>query len=61
MIRSSKQDYIDTGLAAKEFLDTNLRDKFLVLQRYIAAADDAKTMLSERSQHPEWFEGMDLF
>ncbi|XP_047517563.1 DNA fragmentation factor subunit beta isoform X1 [Pieris napi] len=59
MIRSSKKDFIETGLAAKEFLDTNLREKFLVLQRYIAAADDNKTMLSERTQDPHWFEGLE--
>ncbi|XP_038212280.1 DNA fragmentation factor subunit beta [Zerene cesonia] len=59
LIRTAKKDFIDTGLAAKEFLDTNLREKFKVFQRYIVAADNAKTMLSERSQHPEWFEGLE--
>ncbi|CAK1546995.1 unnamed protein product [Leptosia nina] len=59
MIRSTKKDYIDTGRAAKEFLDTNLRDKFKLFQRYINAADNAKTLLSERSQDPDWFAGLE--
>lgn len=57
MIRSQKKEYIDTGAAAKEFLSTNLKEKFKVFQKYIAAGDDAKTMLSERAQDPGWFEG----
>lgn len=57
MIRNSKKDYIDTGLAAKDFLSTNFKEKFRVFQKYIAAANDAKTMLSERTQDPGWFEG----
>ncbi|XP_013199958.1 DNA fragmentation factor subunit beta [Amyelois transitella] len=60
MIRSTKKDYIDTGEAAKEFLSTNIREKFKTFQRYIAAADDARTMLSERTQDPQWFEGLEL-
>ncbi|KPJ08298.1 DNA fragmentation factor subunit beta [Papilio machaon] len=60
LIRSSKKDYIDTGVAAKEFLNTNIRDKFKVLQKYIAAADDAKTLLSDRTEDPNWFEGLEL-
>ncbi|XP_026725236.1 DNA fragmentation factor subunit beta [Trichoplusia ni] len=59
LIRSPKKDYIDTGAAAKEFLTTNIKEKFKVFQRYIAAADDARTMLSERTQDPEWFEGLE--
>ncbi|CAG4979587.1 unnamed protein product [Colias eurytheme] len=59
LIRSAKKDFINTGRAAKEFLDTNLREKFKVFQRYITAADDAKTMVSERNLHPEWFEGLE--
>lgn len=58
MIRSTKKDYIDTGIAAKEFLSTNIKEKFRMFQKYIAAADDARTMLSERTQDPKWFEGM---
>ena len=57
MIRSSKQEYINTGMAAKEFLNVNFKEKFKVFQKYIAAASDAKTMLSERTQDPDWFEG----
>lgn len=60
LIRSTKKDYIDTGLAAKEFLTTNIKEKFKVFQKYIAAADDARTMLSERAQDPTWFEGIVL-
>ncbi|CAH2037894.1 unnamed protein product, partial [Iphiclides podalirius] len=59
VIRSTKQDYINTGVAAKEFLTTNIQEKFKVFQKYIAAADDAKTMLSERTQDPTWFEGLE--
>lgn len=59
MIRSQKKEYIDTGAAAKEFLSTNLKEKFKVFQKYIAAGDDAKTMLSERAQDPGWFEGLE--
>ncbi|XP_072932212.1 DNA fragmentation factor subunit beta [Epargyreus clarus] len=59
VIRSTKKDYIDTGLAAKEFLDTNFKEKFKVFQKYIAAADDARTMLSERTQDPDWFDGLE--
>lgn len=57
IIRSTKKDYIDTGNAAKKFLDADMKEKFKVFQRYISAASDARTMLSERSQDPEWFEG----
>ncbi|CAK1595853.1 unnamed protein product [Parnassius mnemosyne] len=60
LIRSSKKDYINAGVAANEFLNTNIKDKFKVFQKYIAAADDAKTMLSERTQDPAWFEGLEL-
>ncbi|VVC99218.1 unnamed protein product [Leptidea sinapis] len=59
IIRSTKKDYIDTGLAAKEFLSTNIREKFEVLQRYITAADDEKAMLSDRSEDPDWFIGLE--
>ncbi|KAI8435675.1 hypothetical protein MSG28_003935 [Choristoneura fumiferana] len=59
LIRSTKKEYIDTGLAAKEFLTTNIKEKFKVFQKYIAAADDARTMLSERAQDPTWFEGLE--
>ncbi|XP_046959941.1 DNA fragmentation factor subunit beta [Vanessa cardui] len=59
LIRSCKKDYIDTGLAAKDFLSTNFKEKFQVFQKYIAAANDAKTMLSERTQDPAWFEGLE--
>nr|AGC92696.1 DNA fragmentation factor subunit beta-like protein [Heliconius erato] len=59
MIRSSKQEYINTGMAAKEFLNVNFKEKFKVFQKYIAAASDAKTMLSERTQDPDWFEGLE--
>ncbi|XP_041978134.1 DNA fragmentation factor subunit beta [Aricia agestis] len=59
MIRSTKKDYIDTGMAAKNFLTTNIKEKFKVFQRYIAAADDARTMLSERTQDPDWFAGLE--
>ncbi|XP_061713694.1 DNA fragmentation factor subunit beta isoform X1 [Cydia pomonella] len=59
LIRSSKKEYIDTGLAAKEFLTTNIKEKFKVFQKYIAAADEAHTMLSERAQDPKWFEGLE--
>lgn len=58
MVRSTKKEYIDTGIAAKEFLSTNIKEKFRLFQKYIAAADDARTMLSERTQDPNWFEGM---
>lgn len=57
LIRSQKKDYIETGAAAKKFLTTNIKEKFSVFQKYIAAADDAKVMLSERTQDPDWFEG----
>lgn len=57
MIRSTKKEYIDTGNAAKEFLSTNIKEKFRMFQKYIAAANDARTMLSERTQDPSWFEG----
>lgn len=57
LIRSHKKDYIDTGAAAKEFLSINIKEKFKVFQKYVAAADDARTMLSERTQDPGWFEG----
>lgn len=60
MIRTHKKDYIDTGAAAKEFLSDNIKEKFKVFQRYIAAANDAKTMLSERTQDPEWFKGEEV-
>ncbi|CAH0398029.1 unnamed protein product [Chilo suppressalis] len=59
VIRSSGKDYIETGVAAKEFLSTNIKEKFRVFQKYVAAANDARTMLSERSQDPGWFEGLD--
>ncbi|XP_045448958.1 DNA fragmentation factor subunit beta [Melitaea cinxia] len=59
MIRNSKKDYINTGLAAKDFLSTNFKEKFRVFQKYIAAANDAKTMLSQRTQDPGWFEGLE--
>ncbi|KAJ0177032.1 hypothetical protein K1T71_007041 [Dendrolimus kikuchii] len=59
MIRSTKKDYIDIGTAAKDFLSTNIKEKFKVFQKYISAADDAKTMLSERTQDPVWFEGLE--
>nr|XP_034830527.1 DNA fragmentation factor subunit beta [Maniola hyperantus] len=59
MIRKHKKDYIDTGMAAKDFLSSNLSEKFKVFQRYITAANDAKTMLSERTQDPAWFEGLE--
>ncbi|XP_023943225.2 DNA fragmentation factor subunit beta [Bicyclus anynana] len=59
MILTHKKDYIDTGKAAKEFLSENLSEKFKVFQRYISAANDAKTMLSERTQDPEWFAGLE--
>jgi hypothetical protein len=57
LIRSTKKDYISTGEAAQEFLNTDIKEKFKVFQRYIAAANDARTMLSERSLDPTWFEG----
>lgn len=59
LIRSHKKDYIDTGAAAKEFLSTNIKEKLKVFQKYIEAADDAQTMLSERAQDPAWFEGLE--
>ncbi|KAL4709953.1 hypothetical protein ACJJTC_003916 [Scirpophaga incertulas] len=60
MIRSTKKEYIETGTAAKEFLSTNIKEKLKVFQRYIAAANDARTMLSERAHDPEWFHGLEL-
>lgn len=57
LIRMQKSEYIETGRAAQEFLSTNAVEKFRVFQKYIAAADDARTMLSERTQDPQWFEG----
>ncbi|XP_068632115.1 DNA fragmentation factor subunit beta [Battus philenor] len=59
LIRMTKKDYINTGVAVKQFLSTNIKDKFKVLQKYIADADDAKTMLSERTEDPAWFEGLE--
>ncbi|CAB3223750.1 unnamed protein product [Arctia plantaginis] len=59
LIRSHKKDYIETGAAAKEFLSTNIKEKLKVFQKYIEAADDAHTMLSERAQDPKWFEGLE--
>ncbi|KAG7303005.1 hypothetical protein JYU34_013013 [Plutella xylostella] len=59
MIRSTKREFIDSGRAAQEFLSTDIREKFKVFQRYIAAADDARTMLSERAQDPDWFQGLE--
>ncbi|XP_049868821.1 DNA fragmentation factor subunit beta [Pectinophora gossypiella] len=59
MIRSTKKDYINTGQAIQQFLSTNVKEKFRIFQKYIVAADDAKTMLSERTQDPNWFEGLD--
>lgn len=57
MIRSTKQEYIDTGNAAKDFLSTNIKEKFKVFQKYILKADDSKVVLSDRSDDPDWFEG----
>ncbi|KAL0840972.1 hypothetical protein ABMA28_014759 [Loxostege sticticalis] len=59
MIRSTRKEFIDTGAAAHEFLSTDIKEKFKVFQRYIAAASDAKTMLSERVQDPAWFQGLE--
>ncbi|KAL0892794.1 hypothetical protein ABMA27_014494 [Loxostege sticticalis] len=59
MIRSTRKEFIDTGAAAHEFLSTDIKEKFKVFQRYIAAASDAKTMLSERVQDPTWFQGLE--
>ncbi|CAG9584570.1 unnamed protein product [Danaus chrysippus] len=59
MITSAKKDYINTGKAAKEFLNVNLKEKFKVLERYISAANDSRAMISERTQDPDWFEGLD--
>ncbi|CAG9786336.1 unnamed protein product [Diatraea saccharalis] len=59
MIRSTKKEYIDTGVAAKEFLTSNIKEKFRVFQKYVAAASDARTMLSERAQDPQWFVGLE--
>ncbi|GBP77256.1 DNA fragmentation factor subunit beta [Eumeta japonica] len=59
MVRETKKEYIDTGSAAKEFLTTNIKEKFKVFQKYITAADDARTLLSDRSQDPAWFEGLE--
>lgn len=59
MILSTKKEYIDTGAAAKQFLSTNIKEKFKVFQKYIAAADDARIELSERTQDPAWFEGLE--
>lgn len=61
MVRSTKKEYIETGMAAQEFLSTNIKEKFRMFQKYIAAADDARTMLSERTQDPDWFEGKQKF
>lgn len=61
LIRSSKKEYIETGYAAKKFLNHEFREKYKVFQRYIAAADDARTMLSERAQDPDWFEGLTIY
>lgn len=60
LIRSTKREYLETGNAAKEFLNKDFKEKYKVFQRYIAAADDAKGMLSERVQDPAWFEGIKL-
>lgn len=57
MISSVKKDYLNTGKAAKEFLNVNLKEKFKVLERYISAANDSRAMISERTQDPDWFEG----
>nr|XP_032524739.1 DNA fragmentation factor subunit beta isoform X2 [Danaus plexippus plexippus] len=59
MISSVKKDYLNTGKAAKEFLNVNLKEKFKVLERYISAANDSRAMISERTQDPDWFEGLD--
>ncbi|KAM3964589.1 DNA fragmentation factor-related protein 4 [Aphomia sociella] len=59
MIRSVKKDYIDTGMAAKKFLSTNIKEKFKAFQKYIAASDDARAMLSDRAEDPSWFEGLE--
>ncbi|KAG6454744.1 DNA fragmentation factor subunit beta [Manduca sexta] len=59
MIRSTKKEYLETGAAAKQFLSINMKEKFKVFQRYIASADDSHTILSERSEDPGWFEGLE--
>lgn len=59
LIRSTKQEYIDTGNAAKDFLSTNIKEKFKVFQKYIAMADDKNTLLSDRKDDPAWFEGLE--
>lgn len=51
------EEYLNAGQKVQEFFTEKMKSKVFKLAEVLKGIDDEKTKLSNRADHPEWFEG----
>ncbi|XP_045476252.1 DNA fragmentation factor subunit beta isoform X2 [Harmonia axyridis] len=58
-IREVNNEYLTAGEKVQEFFSENMKSKVYKLAELLRGIDDDKSKFSLKSEHPEWFEGLD--
>ncbi|XP_044759058.1 DNA fragmentation factor subunit beta [Coccinella septempunctata] len=58
-IRDVNQEYLTAGEKIQEFFSENMKSKVYKLAELLRGIDDDKSKISLKSEHPEWFDGLD--
>jgi hypothetical protein len=59
-LRKANESFFEQGEKAAEFFTDKVKIKIAALNK-ILNKDDKKTMLSNREDHPEWFDGLEAY
>lgn len=51
------EEYLKAGEKVQEFFTEKMKTKVFKLAEVLKGIDNEKTKLSNRAEHPEWFEG----
>ncbi|KAL1494002.1 hypothetical protein ABEB36_009677 [Hypothenemus hampei] len=58
-IREVNEEYLKAGEKVQEFFTDKMKNKVFKLAEVLKGINSAKVELSDRADHPEWFEGLD--
>ncbi|XP_066139556.1 DNA fragmentation factor subunit beta [Euwallacea fornicatus] len=58
-IREVNEEYLNVGQKVQEFFTDKMKSKVFKLAEVLKGIDAEKVKLSNRVDHPEWFEGLD--
>ncbi|CAH0564279.1 unnamed protein product [Brassicogethes aeneus] len=58
-IREVNDEYLSAGEKVQEFFTEKMKNKVFKLAEVLRGIDGDKSKLSSKTEHPEWFEGLD--